>query len=167
MRNLTIGGEDFCALSAQILGCGESLLFQARGSSMLPFLRGGDRLLVRPGLEIRRGDVVLCRTGGGRMLAHRAVRVCRESERTLVSVQGDAWRYPDGLVLLDDVMGRVVALEREGRRVTLDAGVQRLLGLLWVVLSPLSHGICSVLLTLVRKVRRRRLVRNGDPPEAH
>jgi hypothetical protein len=101
------------------------------------------------------------------MLAHRAVRVCRESERTLVLVQGDAWRYPDGLVLLDDVMGRVVALERGGRRVTLDAGVQRLLGLLWVVLSPLSHRIYSVLLTLVRKVRRRELARNGDPPEAH
>jgi hypothetical protein len=133
---------------------------------MLPFIRGGERLLVQPGLAVRWADVVLCRTVDGRTLAHRVVLIREEQERTFLLLQGDARRHPDGLVSQDEVMGRVVAAERGGRRVVLDAGLQRLLGLLWVVLTPLSHGVSCTLLALVRKVRRR-LARNADAPGFH
>ncbi len=144
MHDLTLSRDDFGALSAAVLERGDSLRFRARGHSMLPFIRDGDVLLVRPGLETRPGDVVLCRAGDGRLLAHRVARVHRQSHLCSILLQGDAYPWPDGLVPLDNVLGRVVAVERGMRRARLDAGLLRWLGRLWSGSSPLRRRIYRV-----------------------
>ena len=141
MHDLTLSRDDFGVLSAAVLERGDGLRFRARGNSMLPFIRDGDVLLVRPGLETRPGDVVLCRAGDGRVLAHRVTRVHEQSNRRSILLQGDAHPWSDGLFPLDDILGRVVAVERGRRRVRLDAGLHRWLGWLWSGASPLRRRI--------------------------
>ena len=144
MHELTLSRDDFDALSAAVLERGDSLRFRASGNSMRPFIRDGDVLLVRPGLEIRLGDVVLCRAEKGRLLAHRVTWVDRQSHPRSIVLQGDACPWPDGLFPMDNVLGRVVAAERGARRVRLDAGLFRWLGWLWIRAWPLRWRIYRV-----------------------
>jgi hypothetical protein len=150
MREITLGRDDLGALSALILERGGSLRFRARGNSMRPFICDGDVLLVRPGLETRPGDVVLCRPGDGRLLAHRVTRVDRQSRQCSMLLQGDACPWSDGLVSLDNVLGRVVAVERGARKIRLDAGLPRWLGWLWSGSSPLKRRIYRLWSLLVQ-----------------
>jgi signal peptidase I len=141
VREITLSRDELGVLSAAILRRGNDLRFRARGDSMRPFIRDGDVLLVRPGLEIRLGDVVLCRFGDGRLLAHRVTMVHKQSHPRSILLQGDACLWPDGLVLLDNVLGRVVAVERGRQRVWSDKGLHRWLGRLWSGSSPLRRRI--------------------------
>ena len=57
---LIISGEDFLGIMRSILEKGISFRFKAGGSSMIPFIRNGDIVTVRPyrGAPIQKGDVV-------------------------------------------------------------------------------------------------------------
>lgn len=115
---------------------------------MMPFVRDGDLLEVAPAGAIRRGDVVLRRLGPGRLIAHRVRRIRGDGDTQWVLTQGDALSKPDGEAALSDVLGEVIAVERQGRRLTLNAGWRRLTGLFWLSLSPfprwsfLLAGMC-------------------------
>ena len=111
---------------------------------MFPFIRDGEVLLVRPCPIVRRGDVVLCDAGEGRVLAHRVLRVCQANGRSMVLLQGDACAGPDGLLPMDNVIGCVTAVERGERRIRLDAGLYRWLGIFWIGLAPLRRRIYRV-----------------------
>ncbi len=79
------------------------------GSSMLPTLRPGDRLLVREG-PVREGDVVVARHGELMLVKRAAFRQdggwWLESDNQRAPGRRDSWDFgavPDG-----DVLGRVV-----------------------------------------------------------
>lgn len=152
MHNLDIGGTDFRVLATNVLRNANGLRFQARGGSMAPFIRNGDILLIQPVNKVRRGDVILCHLGNGRVLAHRVVKVIRDCGQAALLIQGDALQYPDGVISLKSVLGRVAAVERGGRRIVLDAGSWRLAGLLWVILSPFSRRMYRAAATLKHRV---------------
>ncbi len=137
MYDLQISPSEFGALAAEILESGHSLRFRARGASMRPFLRDGDLLHVQPVSlpAIRRGDVVLCRAGD-HLVAHRVINIRREHGQFILIVQGDALAYPDGRIFPDQVLGRVVTVERDGRPIRMDTLLQRHLGLAWMTLAP-------------------------------
>lgn len=137
MSVYVIDGKDLAALAVDVLDQASALRFRARGTSMSPFIQDGDILLVRPIQHPQYGDVVLCRAGS-RVLVHRVIQVS-DNTRKAVWLQGDSRPCPDGLVLWEDVIGQVVAVERGGQRIALDTGLHRVLGLVWVGLSPLSR----------------------------
>jgi signal peptidase I len=152
MRELGLGGQDFAALAGEILGRGEALRFRAKGASMRPFIRDGDLVEVRPigATSVRRGDVVLFRAEGGRALAHRVVRVVGDDRREALVTKGDSITWCDGPISREQVLGRVVAVERDGRRIGLGGGLQRIVGLLWMGLWPVVRRLRSA----ARVVRR-------------
>lgn len=98
---------------------GQAVRFRAAGLSMEPSIRDGDAITVVPVPleEVRRGDVVLYRTGD-RLLAHRVMGRARGVEG-LVLVRADAPGWEEERVPARDLLGRVEAVEREGRRVAL------------------------------------------------
>jgi len=87
------------------------------GTSMMPAIRPSDILEVhRQSLaEILPGDVVLFMRNGG-FAAHRVVEKGWEPERTLLITRGDALRVPDLPVTPEELLGRVTAILRGGRR---------------------------------------------------
>lgn len=129
---------------------GQAVRFRAAGLSMEPAIRDGDDLTVAPvSIEsVRRGDVLLYRAGG-RLMAHRVIGRVRGPEGVL-RVCGDAPSWEEEQVPRGDVLGRVVAVERGGRPVTLR--------------GPLARGVAS----LARRVRRRlsatRTPASASPP---
>jgi hypothetical protein len=130
----------FAELGSEVLQAGVSLRFRARGTSMVPLVRDGDVVLVRP-VEPRLvgvGDVVLCTLGGGqpeRVVVHRVVGRRAARCGPLFMVQGDRVAQPDGTVAAAQVLGRVAAIERAGREIDLSRPAMRLLGSLAVLRS--------------------------------
>ncbi len=157
MSSITLAGPEFSELAADLLGGGHALRFQARGGSMVPFIKHGDVVEVQPveAAAIRRGDVVLCRNGGGRVVVHRVVRVGRENGQIVLVVKGDALARPDGRIPPGDVLGQVVAVERGGKRFELNEGRWRMAGRLWTRLWPLSVWGYRAVAALSRRVRGR------------
>jgi hypothetical protein len=110
----------FVDVVSDLLRRGHSVRFRAKGRSMHPAIREGEAITVAPvqPAEIRRGDVILCDTGRG-VIAHRVARVVRDAAGTpRFFTQGDASLSPDEPAEASAVMGRIVAVERNGR--TLD-----------------------------------------------
>jgi len=147
MRNLGLAGPEFAELTTALLDAGHALRFRARGASMSPFIRDGDVIEVRPikATAIRCGDVILCRRGSGRVVVHRVIRVSRKHGRITLVTKGDALACPDGFIPPEQVLGQVVAIQRNGRRLRLDRGPRKWVNWLLAQLSPFSPWFYSLL----------------------
>jgi signal peptidase I len=107
------------------------LRLQVNGDSMAPLLQPGDSVLVAavaPAL-IKRGDLVLFRRTN-EVVTHRVVAKSRTGWRT----KGDNRRQLDPAVGLQEILGRVVAIERGAGKIDLQKGrwraTNRVLGLI-------------------------------------
>jgi len=99
-----------------VLGRGVPLRAMMRGGSMFPCVRDSDIVTVAPvaGQSLRVGDIVAFRLASSdRMAVHRIVAA---SSAGWV-IRGDACAVPDGLVASDRIIGKVVAVTRNGRSV--------------------------------------------------
>ncbi len=113
---------------AELLACGRDARFCAPGGSMRPTIRGGETIIAAPAApgDIARGDIILFRRGA-RLVAHRVVRIAAgEDGAPRFLTRGDAAAGPDLPACAADVLGRIVAVERKGRRIDITAhGVWR------------------------------------------
>lgn len=97
---------------------------------MYPTIRDGEMLTVEPVnvREVKRGDILLYKTKH-RVIAHRLVGIEGEEDAARVLIlRGDSLATCDAPVRAEQVLGRVIAVERKGRRVKLTgrrAGIRR------------------------------------------
>jgi len=129
-QTFSLSGTKLLALARAVLERGASFRFRAVGTSMVPFIRSGDVLTLSPlrGRQPRVGDVIaFVHPVTGRMAVHRVV--CARQAAYLL--RGDAVLEPDGWIRLEDILGRVTRIERDGRRVRLGLGVERF-GIAWL-----------------------------------
>ena len=135
---LNLKREDFTSIAQEVLGRGKIFKFRAKGGSMSPFIRNGDVLEVVPLKgKINIGDVVLCRSSYGNPVVHRVIYRNTES----IITKGDSVPNSDQPVLSKQVLGRVVAVEKNGWRMRLDRPMVRLLNILLALISPFSSLI--------------------------
>lgn len=152
---MNCGTIEFLELSNKILSKGSCLRFRARGGSMHPFIRDGDVLKVEPAevSEIKLGDVIFYRTGS-RPVAHRVIRKVSENGKAFLVTKGDSSPSSDQPVYPEDLLGKIVAVERNGLDLRLDSRLARLINLLWVRISPFSRYIYPPIRKLKRNIRR-------------
>jgi len=104
--------------------------FLARGSSMHPLLRDGDKVTVapRPTRALRRGMVVLYLAplpdGGQGMVIHRFLG--RNADGTCI-LQGDACPLPDPPVKDEQIIGIITAVQRGSWHISMNSWLGRLL----------------------------------------
>jgi len=101
-----------CELAGEVLRCFGRLRLQVTGWSMLPAIWPGDTLELTPATctDVSEGDIVLFRRHA-RLFAH---RVLRTNESTIVT-RGDALPYSDSAVGENEVLGRVISVDRNGK----------------------------------------------------
>ncbi|MHA2427778.1 MAG: S24/S26 family peptidase [Candidatus Hermodarchaeia archaeon] len=147
MEKLSLNHPEFAQLSSEILEKGNALRFTAHGSSMAPFIRDGDVLTVEPATisELRMGDIVLYRTEGDSVVAHRIVGILGSS----LKVRGDASPGSESFIAPDQVLGVIIIVERTGDQIKINEGLWRVLGLLWIFTYPLP----LLAFRLIRKIR--------------
>jgi hypothetical protein len=144
---LSISGKELSELMRDALARGATFRFRARGWSMAPFIRDGDTLTVSPPAprEPSVGQVVaFVRPGTGQLLVHRVIAAAPRG----YDIQGDnAPGTLDVSVPLEEILGWVTRVTRDGRDVRLGLGPERrLIALLsragW--LQPLWDRLATV-----------------------
>jgi len=108
----------FAELAADMLRKFGEFEFVARGSSMIPCVFPGDTLIVRrdtPG-SVCAGDVILL-ARARRFYAHRLVNKTEEEGPMRLITRGDALRQNDPPFTEDEMLGRVAAVIRRGKRI--------------------------------------------------
>ncbi len=139
-KELSFAGSDPFELMRPVLENGAIVRFRATGWSMAPFIRDGDIISIAP-IKYRApglGDVVAyASTGTGRLVVHRVIG--RKFSSYLL--QGDNLPgKPDGLVLAEALLGKVIRVERKGRPVSFGLGVER-----WLIAFCSRFGLLPLL----------------------
>lgn len=86
------------------------------GASMFPVLLSGDKVLVKKSAleDLAAGDVVVWSQGDSQRVAHRVLSIESSSMPPLITTKGDLCLEPDPPVEFDRVLGKIVAVLREG-----------------------------------------------------
>ena len=103
-------------LAVEVLRASGQVRLAARGYSMLPSLWPGDVLTLQAATldSLAAGDLVLF-VGEGRFFVHRVLRRTQIEGQTRVVTRGDSMPREDQPVSADEVLGKVVSVERHGR----------------------------------------------------
>jgi signal peptidase I len=133
--------SNFLNLSREILKRGALLRFQVPGDSMHPFIQDGDVLMVEPAniAKVGVGEVILYYRADKRLIAHRIIRINRQGESTVLTTQGDSLDRADPPIQPEQVLGKVIMIERNSRRLRLDRGLMRLSGRLWAIFPQMRR----------------------------
>jgi hypothetical protein len=108
----------FNELSVQLLRRGHRVRFQAPGWSMHPTIKDRETVTVGPiaPSDVRKGDIVFYQLNGG-VFVHRVVRIKNGDHMPSFVLRGDALGSPDESVTAQQVLGKVVCVERNGRSI--------------------------------------------------
>jgi signal peptidase I len=149
--------DTFLTISKELFGQGKSVRFEARGWSMRPFIQDGDFVVARPvdSSSIKIGDVVFYITDKNGVLVHRIIGLRRDDSEMTAMIKGDACFGPPDNVPVQNILGRVVSIERKGREKRLDTVWHRVLSLILVAASPLTLRGLPVL------IRAKRMLLSG------
>ena len=119
------GSVAFHLLSSDLISAGHGLRFQAVGRSMLPTIKDGEVVHVKPVATnmLRVGDIILLRTEE----QFRAHRIIRKRGQCFIT-RGDAGVDTDGEIRGNEILGRITAKEitNSRRLVRLDGAKARL-----------------------------------------
>ena len=128
----------FNEITAELLRRGNRVRFRAIGASMQPTIEDGELITVAPMApeSVKRGDILLYQSESG-VHAHRVVGRVKGTVPLLEGdcpldhylLRGDASVSCDAPVQLEQVIGRVVAVQRGGRSLALDSHLANLLRL--------------------------------------
>jgi Peptidase S24-like len=126
-QELAISGVALLEIMQGVLAKGALFRFRATGWSMSPFIRDGDVITIAP-LGLKKpalGQVVaFIRPEFARLAVHRVIG--RQGPKVLI--QGDNIAdQADGWFLPQHILGRVMCIERNGKRVWLGLGLERYL----------------------------------------
>lgn len=115
--------------------------FRASGKSMRPTIQEGEMITLEPvkASGVKRGDIILYRSGKG-VIAHRVTGIQERKEDSRVFIlRGDASTSDDEPVHSQQILGRVIFVERDGRSINLKSGKARLFPLLRISASDLKR----------------------------
>ena len=146
MREVTLKESDFLEISRDVFEKGTSIRFQAKGFSMRPFIQDGDFITVSPieSSSVRIGDVVFYSTAENNVIVHRVFNKYGKDGNMNLVIKGDAsFGFPEK-VDIQNVLGKVVAIERKGRERRLDTKPYRIICLFFAGLSPFSRWIYPI-----------------------
>ena len=110
-----ISTAETSALFEDVLNAGLDLQLKVTGRSMVPFLKGGEIITIKKVScsSLRKGDLVFFKTSCGSPVLHRLINKERGHNNTFIfRTKGDALRSFDEPVSGDDVLGKVLKIEK-------------------------------------------------------
>ena len=106
-------------LSTELLGRGKRVRFRAPGRSMYPTIRENEAITVEPVApqDVKVGDIILYRSEKS-VVAHRVIQIQRGEDKTFRFIlREDTWGTLDEPVQAEQILGKVVSVERAGRNI--------------------------------------------------
>jgi signal peptidase I len=139
MDELRVGPKDFEILTRQLMERGTQIRFRAYGNSMYPAIANGEAVTVAPLREIddiRIGDIVLGSIND-RLIAHRVMGIKKAGQQHVLFIKGDSISHVDE-IRWEEVLGKVIEVERGNKQLKLDTSMNRLKGVLVMGLSAIG-----------------------------
>lgn len=141
---------NFAELLNTVTTCNKALQFQARGFSMCPLIRDGDFLTITPfsGSSVRLGMVVAFNHSTPDEIAvHRVIGKRAGS----YLIKGDNVFGNDGWIMREKIIGYVSRIERDGKKIFLGLGEERIA---MALLSRIGFFYCGCrLASIFRRLR--------------
>jgi hypothetical protein len=114
MDKRIVANEVLLEEAAALMKEGREVSLTPLGNSMLPFIRGGkDVVHMRKLPQVEVGDITLVRLPGNRYVLHRVISL----NGNQVTLMGDGNLVGTEQCTLDDVLGTVVAIEKDGKTI--------------------------------------------------
>ena len=124
------------------------------GHSMWPLIHEGDLLLVAYGEQgISKGDVAVI-YNNKRLLVHRITRIKGKKPAQIYTTKGDNNCHIDSPSHIDQIMGRVLTVQRGDRQLVLDEPPWLIVGRFIALVTPILSPIYCLGRSLMRKVRK-------------
>ncbi len=101
----------FKGISEDLLVSGTNIRISARGSSMYPLISTGDKVTISPEKNLHVGDFIVFK-GDDKMICHRLVRIREKNGMKYYQTRGDSFFSPDDPVRAEQILGKVVRIER-------------------------------------------------------
>jgi signal peptidase I len=113
---------EFMELSEEVLNRALNLRFRMKGTSMFPTLQDNDIIIIKKFdiSSIRNGDIIFFRPPFHEGVTHRVIKKVNIKGRQAFVTKGDFCPFFDGYVYPEHILGRVVAIERNGKNINLD-----------------------------------------------
>jgi len=110
----------FLDVATEVLRSRYRIHFRAEGSSMWPTIQPGEAITVEPAAatEVKSKDIVLYRSGRG-VIGHRLGRIANRNGQRVLLARGDANQGAGEAVAAEQILGKVVAVERDSRCIDL------------------------------------------------
>lgn len=143
---ITLKESDFFELSRDFLNKDVSIRFQAKGWSMRPYIQDGDIVTVSPldDTSVKRGDVVFYSTAENKVIVHRVIKKYKRDSKTAFLIKGDAtFGFPES-INVQNVLGKVMEIERNGRKRRLDSRLYQMLNLFLAAIFSFNHWIYPI-----------------------
>jgi len=143
---LSLSGPVLSDLLREVLEKRVPIRFRVKGFSMSPFIKDGDMVTVSPFLngQPHMGDVVtFTNPKTKRLIMHRVVGKRGDS----YLIRADSAIETDGQIPMKNIIGRVTKVERNGKRIILGLGPERLL-----IAFLIRRGLLFPLLPIVWKI---------------
>ena len=112
--------QHFDQLAVELLADGYTLCFPAQGTSMKPLIQSGDLVRVNPidPRVIHLSDVVLFLNNQGFLVLHRVIGFKYSNGFKYFLTKGDQAAQPDGYFEMQQLKGKLTAIERNGEKIT-------------------------------------------------
>lgn len=129
-RTVNLSMQEWCGLVKKGVAVPITTLLQ--GSSMEPLIRyRKDPVTIIPlNRKLQMGDIILFERQDGAFVVHRLYHISDDGQT--IQTWGDNCYEPDLPVSVSSVLGLVVSLKRNGKRVSLDTQEQRFYGIRWM-----------------------------------
>lgn len=133
IKQIFVPNEPFLEEVEEYLKRGEKVFINVRGTSMLPFLEEGDKVLLVSGSKVtlRKGSVVLVRIRHNYIL-HRIIRM---DENTLL-LAGDANSKLTENVIYADIIGVMIEIYRNDYPLHINSFRNRMAVWIWIFIRP-------------------------------
>ena len=113
------------------------------GRSMYPLIREGDNVLVECGYsQIRRGDIIAFRSEN-KLIVHRVLTISEKGTGFSVTTKGDNVPHLDPVVSHREIIGKVSAIKRGEKMLSLDTFSGRSTGWLIIKSTPVVRALCG------------------------
>jgi len=138
---------------------GKISIIPVSGQSMLPLIKPGDRLVVSHHIgRLHLGDVITF-YDKHILVVHRIMRLKKQPGHMCVTTKGDNASIYDNPISSEDILGRVVAIQRKGITLSLDRLSMRIKGWLIAtqsnVMMKFHVVIRATTRAMLRKIKRR------------
>lgn len=127
--------------------------FETVGFSMRPFLKGGERLIIKKDIfeELSVGDIILYRTNN-QTVCHRVVKRSIKDKEIIFFVRGDNSTALPEIITKDVFIGKMIGVIYNNRIIIIESKMWRIVNRGIVIIAPLLSCIIKKIKPYYKKI---------------